>query len=153
MYKRLRVIAITIVSALATANGARSAPVSAQGAWPFPACPQPLAMSPWSASEAPTRAIAAQQWFTLLKNQSPAIATPRALLTLAANDPVAVCRIPASGPATEGLGATARVALVVVSKAATEEVARYDSNLFEVYLPPGGMADVGPDFRLPNRAK
>jgi heat shock protein HslJ len=39
---------------------------------------------------------------------------------------------------------------VVITKASTEEIARYDTTRFEVYLPPSATIDVGPDFKLPS---
>ena len=117
--------------------------------WAFPPCPRPLANSPWSDPEAPTRAIAAQQWFALLRKKVPGVVSPEVLFTLAPNDSVSVCRTLTTSAATVGLGRRGDTAVVVVSKSTTEIVAIFDSSMFKIYLPPGGMAEVGSGFQLP----
>jgi heat shock protein HslJ len=141
---------LILVAGLVAGSTIRTA--SAQG-FPFPACPRPLAKAKWSAPETPTRAIAAQQWFKMLQAKVPAVSTPQALMALGANEPVVVCRVSSSSPATEGLGVHGDVEVVVVSKVAAssveiEVVARFDSSRFEVYLPPSFTADASPEFMI-----
>ena len=137
-----------ILATLILALSSETSFAAQQTPWPFPSCPEPLLISAWSASEAPTRAIAAQQWFALLQKKVPTVTTPRVLMTLPPNEAVTVCRIATSGAVTDNLGRAANVAVIVVSKTATEEVARFDAREYEIYLPPGGMAEVGPGFQL-----
>jgi hypothetical protein len=111
--------------------------------WSFPPCPTQPVISPFSASESPTRAIVAQDWFRRLQQATPAAVTPTSLMALPANEPVTVCRIEADGKATDGLGAVADVGVMVVTKSSSELVALVDSKMFEVYLPSSHTAEIG----------
>ena len=111
--------------------------------WPFPRCPAELVISPFSASESPTRAALAQDWFLRLQTVVPAVRTPVEMMALAPNDPVTVCRVAFAGTATQGLGANADVAVLVVSKSGSEVVARVESKAFQLYLPLSHTADIG----------
>jgi hypothetical protein len=131
-------------------------PAPAQGPG-WPSCPRPLVVSPWSASESRTRAVLAQKWFEILTQRVPGSRRPDVLMTLAPNEPVSLCRIPSNGSATEGLGGAADVAVVIVSASATEEIVRFESAQFEVYLPPSSgaeataestLGELGPDWPL-----
>ena len=137
-----------LLTVLMTLLGVPAGAGGAQG-WPtWPNCPKPLAASPWSMSESPTRAIIARQWFAALQAKVGAARLPTVLIGLAANEPVTLCRIASSVPATVGLGRNADVAVIVVSASATEEVVHVDSSMFEVYLAPSYMADASDETKL-----
>lgn len=148
-----RVMAVGVLAVLLGLAGGPVVRTASAQSWPFPSCPVPLAAAKWSAPESPTRAIAAQSWFKVLQAKVPAVSTPQALMALGPNEPLVMCRVPISGKATAGLGQQGDVAVVVLTKGAggaltTEEVARFDSSAFEVYLPPSLTADASPAFTL-----
>jgi hypothetical protein len=101
--------------------------------------------------ESPTRAIVVREWFKILRVRVPEAKTPTTILGLAANEPVTACRIGANGVATASLGESANAAIVIVSAGGIDEVVRYDSSAFEVYLPDNYMADVPDTYVVPER--
>ncbi len=113
---------------------------SGQGfdATPQVRCPLPQPIVKFSSGTSPTRAGFVQHWIRQLRTQVPAVAVPPVLASVPRNDFVALCFAPASGPATEGLGTNADMAIQVVSTSTTEEVARFDSKGFAVQFPGSG---------------
>lgn len=134
-------VAVVLLSPVGSASG--QTPV----ARPEVRCPQPQPVVKFSAAVIPTQAGHVQHWVRLLRKQVPAVPELPGLARVPRNDPVATCLALVSGPATQGLGTTADVAITVVSQTTAEEVARFDSKLFSVQLPTtGGPIDDNTKF-------
>ncbi len=134
------------------ASGLAPVGVSAQAVDSPPVeCPKPRPSFTYIDAVPPTQAGWVQHWIRQVRNQIPAVASPPVLMQVERNERVAVCLAVVVGPATEGLGTIADVAIVVVSRTATEELARFDSQLFSVQLPLGSATidDNTPFFDYP----
>ena len=110
-----------------------------------PKCQAEIAKLGFSSSSVQTPAWVVRQWLTKFRQEIPGSTDAK---FLAAADPKAhvawcvVAREPA--PATNGLGTTADAAIVIVTSAGTDDIARVDSARIYIASPPSTAKGVDP---------
>lgn len=92
-----------------------------------------------------TPAWVIRQWLTKFRQEIPDASDSKLLAAVEPKTHLAWCVVPRDpAPATPGLGVTADAAIVIVTPAGTDEVARLDSFRYYVAMPPNTAKGVDP---------